>query len=588
MAIRYWVGGTGEWSSTNTTNWAATSGGAGGASVPTSADLPQFDANSGSGIVTFTNGGVAIGSPTLNNPNIELSLGAAISTTGATTVTSGTFTTNGYNVTSGSFTSNGALTRAINFGSSTVTLANVTTAFSFQVSTNLTFDAGTSTIVMTGLGNPLTFSGGGNTFYNLSFTGANFGFARVEGANTFNNLLLAGRTSAGIKGFSFNADQIINGTLTLSAGTNASMRTFVQSDIIAATRTLTCNAFVATDTDFRDIVIAGAAAPASGTRLGDCKGNSGITFDAAKTVFWRSATGASWGAASWSLALGGTADITAMPLAQDTAIFSTYPTTAGSSVSVNAAYNIGTIDMSARTSVAMTLATSATSPTIYGDWINGAAVTITGTGSLIFAGCGSQSITSAGKTFTQRITINTPGGSVTLQDAFTDAIAATFIHLAGTLDLNDYSMTWSGGAYSATAGLLDVGTATLTIGKGCTFSTSMTVAGTGTINMASGSSKTFTGAGLQTYPTLNQGGIGTLTITGSNKFADITNSAIGRVQFTGGTTNEFSAFNLNGISGTLLAVGSTNTTQAILKKPDNWNVGADSVDAGNNTGLTFA
>jgi len=37
MADRYWVGGTGSWDAT-TTNWSATNGGAGGASVPTASD----------------------------------------------------------------------------------------------------------------------------------------------------------------------------------------------------------------------------------------------------------------------------------------------------------------------------------------------------------------------------------------------------------------------------------------------------------------------------------------------------------------------------------------------------------------------
>jgi hypothetical protein len=48
MADRYWVGGSGTWSSTNITNWSATSGGAGGESVPTASDKVFFDANSGS------------------------------------------------------------------------------------------------------------------------------------------------------------------------------------------------------------------------------------------------------------------------------------------------------------------------------------------------------------------------------------------------------------------------------------------------------------------------------------------------------------------------------------------------------------
>lgn len=54
MASRYWVGGSGTWSSTNTTNWSATSGGSGGASVPTSADDVFFNASSGNGTVTLS------------------------------------------------------------------------------------------------------------------------------------------------------------------------------------------------------------------------------------------------------------------------------------------------------------------------------------------------------------------------------------------------------------------------------------------------------------------------------------------------------------------------------------------------------
>lgn len=57
MANRYWTGavngGTGTWDTSNTANWSATSGGAGGASVPTSADDIFFDANSGAGVCTL-------------------------------------------------------------------------------------------------------------------------------------------------------------------------------------------------------------------------------------------------------------------------------------------------------------------------------------------------------------------------------------------------------------------------------------------------------------------------------------------------------------------------------------------------------
>jgi hypothetical protein len=52
MAARFWVtGGTGNWNST--TNWSATTGGASGASVPSTADTATYDASSGSGTATL-------------------------------------------------------------------------------------------------------------------------------------------------------------------------------------------------------------------------------------------------------------------------------------------------------------------------------------------------------------------------------------------------------------------------------------------------------------------------------------------------------------------------------------------------------
>lgn len=54
MATYYWVGGSGNWDATSTTNWASSSGGAGGAGVPTSVDDVIFDAGSNTGTNPFT------------------------------------------------------------------------------------------------------------------------------------------------------------------------------------------------------------------------------------------------------------------------------------------------------------------------------------------------------------------------------------------------------------------------------------------------------------------------------------------------------------------------------------------------------
>jgi fibronectin-binding autotransporter adhesin len=331
----------------------------------------------------------------------------------------------------------------------------------------------------------------------------------------------------GIAQIALSADQTINGTLTLSAGTNATMRTFVRSNIIGTTRTLTCAAVgTLTDIDFRDITIAGAAVSGgnlTGTRLGDCKGNTGITFDAGRQVL-----------SDWNLAGGGKLVFNCMGyfraegrLATTTsrwhktpALFEAGSPNSGSTITINAAYNIGTIDMSARTTNTMTLANSQ-SPSIYGNWINGTGVTLSGTGTLTFAGRGSQTLTSAGRTFTQSFTIDTPSGSVTLQDAFETnrSSSVALSPVKGTFDANGFNVTLSGassGMASANSNIrtIAIGSGTWTIaGSGTSWNTAtasnLTVTGTGTISLTSASAKVFSGGSFDySGITVNQGGAG--------------------------------------------------------------------------------
>jgi hypothetical protein len=491
----------------------------------------------------------------------------------------GTFSTSAsnYAITANNFSSDNSNIRSISFNNSTITLSG-NTPISFLTARNLTFTSGTSTLSCSAT--VPTFNGGSQTFYNVSFTNAATTSITITGANTFTNLTFTGRTSAGINAVTFNANQTITGTLTLPAGTAAAYRTFLASDTIGTQRTLTVNALAAsaTDFDFRDIAIAGAAAPISGTRFGDCKGNSGITFPAAKTVYYRNTGSANWGTTgtgSWSATSGGAADATQFPLAQDTAVFpaATYPAS-GSTTTVNANYNIGTIDMSLRTTNTMTLATGTTTPAIYGNWINGTGTTLTGTGAMTFAGRGSQTITSAGKTFTQPFTINTPSGSVTLQDAFTvSATGSPFTLTAGTFDASTYAFTTSGSGSSVGFASSNSNTRTLAIGSGTwtiagsatawntSTSTNLTVTGTGTISLTSASAKTFDGGGISyTNITLNQGGAGTLTISGNNTFKDITNtySATGATTIAlAATTQTVTQFTGTGTSGKVLTISGT-------------------------------
>jgi len=476
-------------------------------------------------------------------------------------LTYGTFNTSASNyiLKTVTFNTNNGNVRALNLNGSTVTISlNSSSSFNAGTSTNLTFNAGTSQINFTTLTSGISV-GGGLTFYNVSFTSTSATGFTITGANTFNNLSFIGRTTVGITPVTFSANQTINGTLTVSAGTASAYRNFLASNTLGTTRTLTCAAVSATDVDFRDITIAGAAAPVSGTRLGDAKGNSGITFPAAKTVYWAVNT-ANWGATgagSWSATSGGAAANTQFPLPQDTAYIPFATPTSGSTITVNDSYNIGTIEMSNRNGSALvTLATGTTTPAIYGNWINGTGTSLSGTGRITLAGRGSQTITSAGKTFTMIFAINTPSGSVTLQDAWSVgsgvATAGTVQLLAGTFDLAGYNLTLptTGSAGIQVTGTntrtLAIGAGTITVaGSGVVFdastSTNLTVTGTGTISLTNASGKQFTGGGVSySGITLNQGGAGALTITGNNTFKTITNtySATGATSIALGSTTQ--------------------------------------------------
>jgi hypothetical protein len=531
---------------------------------------------------TITTNGVALASSiTINGVGAEWALASALDNgSSAITVTNGLFDLDTYNLTAFSISSSNINTRTIDLGSSTVTSLG---AFNFgsteSARANLTFVSGTSQINISAA-SPGTLAGNNQTFYNVSFTGTSIGTVNIDGANTFNNLTVAGRTSAGISALALAADQTINGTLTLSAGTNATMRSFVRSDTIGTTRTLTCAAVASlTDIDFRDITIAGVAAPVSGTRLGDGKGNSGITFVAGADKYWNLAGGGNWSATGWATSSGGAVSNDNFPLAQDTCLFEAGSPNSGSTVTINAAYNIGTIDMSARTTNTMTLATGSTTPSIYGNWINGTGTTLIGSGVMTFAGRGSQTLTSAGRTFTQPITTNTPSGSVTLQDAFISNAASTQALRIdfGIFDAATYNVTnnASGGGVltdaSSNTRTLAFGSGTWTLAGGVnnSVSTNLTVTGTGTISLTSASAKTFQGGGISySGITLDQGGAGTLTISGNNTFANISNtySATGATTIALGTTTQrVGNFTASGEAGRVLTVqGSSATSPATL------------------------
>lgn len=133
MANRFWVGGSGTWDNASTTNWSATTGGAGGASAPTAVDDVFFDANSGTAaIVTIqaTAGGRAA---TVDKSDITLLLAGSPTLAGLFTFTQGTLDLAGNNLTVLRFSTQNANTRTIAFGvGSIIVTGNNTTVVAFQ------------------------------------------------------------------------------------------------------------------------------------------------------------------------------------------------------------------------------------------------------------------------------------------------------------------------------------------------------------------------------------------------------------------------------------------------------------------------
>lgn len=667
MASLYWVGGTAAWDGTAGTKWALTSGGAGGQPIPTTADDVFFDGNSGASTVTISTGntgaksinctgftgtltgtaaitvagsvtlvagmsythtgtmtfsgtgtlvtaGKTFSAVTLNGAGITLTQGDALNMVARTlNLIQGTFDTAGYALTANIISASGSNTIVLNLNASTANIGSFNTA----IATAMTINAGTSQLNITNLGASLLVVSA--TFYNVSFTSTDSSTRQIGGILTFNNLSITAPSGIAAANMLIANNITINGTLTC-AGSSAVNRLFLLSNIVGATRTLTVNTLSATDCDFRDITIAGTAAGTSVTRGGDCGGNSGITFPAAKTVYWNVATGGNWTDTAWATSSGGAVNINNFPLAQDTAVIDATGLNSGATITINASVNIGSLNMSARTANTMTLAAAA-SPNIHGNITFGTGVTNSGTFNWIFAGRSTMNLTSAGVVFLGNLAINCANGTLKLLDAFTSNRSAStaVIFTSGTIDLNGFTLTLTGASsgLSATAGsatrVINFNGGNFVIAgingwnvAGANFS--VTGTGGGTINLTNAGSKTFAG-GSNSYSniTLNNGGAGAMTITGNNTIGTLSNSVQPTTfRFTAGTTTTITNWSVNGTSGNLVTITSATTATHTLSKASGtvsadylsisysvatggatWNAGANSTDGGNNSGWIF-
>ena len=513
MADRYWVGGTGTWNSSSTTNWSATSGGASGASAPTSADNVIINSASGSSGMVITIGSGAVcndftqtligyswtlggnsawsiyGSVAFDNTNCTASyngtLTFAATSTGKTinggtqlifptssalvfngvgggwtltseisyglingptvTITNGSFNTGNFDILVNALLSTTAGTRTISFGSSTVMLRS---NFQFANTAGLTFNRGTSTIGMTGptaVGSN-TFYGGGQTFYDVYFDNTSpSNYTRtITGANTFRNLTFDDSSgSAQVLKFTITDPLTVTGTLLISNGGGGAIdRKQVNSATEGTAVTITAAAATVSYVDFLDITIAGAAAPISGTSIGNCGNNSGITFTAAKTVYWNLAGTQVW-SQGWAATSGGSPSTNNYPLPQDTAVFNNSGSVG--TVTFERDANISNVDASSCTA-SFTVNGASFPPTCRGNWSSGINMSFATTTQLLVENRSQKTFTFPSSNTVSSIRVTSPGGGMTLGNNCTTGLNSTssFILYAGTLNLAGFTLSTYG------------------------------------------------------------------------------------------------------------------------------------------------
>lgn len=263
MALRFWVGGAGTWDNSTTTHWSATTGGAGGVSVPGTADSVTFDGASGGGVVTVA--------AAINGSNTVVSLTAGLFT--------GTldFSVNNPTISAATFSWTGGATRSFLFGTSVFnpTSAGGSTPWDLTTITGLTFTGAPSINLAALASGARTFSGGGQSYGSLtvSDSGSTGDSVTIGGNNTFgtftvtgpvNMVFNSGTTQTVTGAFSANGTAFNSGILLTGSGTSTTAALSIGAGSIINWAAI------------KNMVFSGTAITA--TNSFDLKGTSGITI----------------------------------------------------------------------------------------------------------------------------------------------------------------------------------------------------------------------------------------------------------------------------------------------------------------------
>jgi hypothetical protein len=610
MPDRYWVGGNGTWNGTNTTNWSATSGGAGGASVPTSADNVFINAASGPSAGFTIQLWVSGFNPTCNNLSITQP------TTGTLVLNSSPFTSGDVNIYgdvtfSGSrisFTNTprlycraegktntftqGAVTLAGNLafdgnatgthqlGSALTMTSNRLSLYGVNFSLN-GYDAtvpaidlsnsgsavsttlGSNNIYVTGTGSQNIFHAQGRTFSRTTgqvvHTPLSSGWAEIFLTGTGTPVVggtadgpisigpsttgtgvfeITGGDGIDLTGFTgqvaFGNTQITRGNINIPSSV-AVGGNLNYSNTASVVNTISLGGSIGAYYNYLSVFIRGAASgtfriasslPTLSTlQLGNITG--GGTFDlngypvVTSSFDCGTNSGIAWGGAyidvtgnNRTFSLPSISTISGTPDLRFTYSGSTgtrtfagagntipYKITAGTdAIAFSSGATCGGLDFTGFAGTA-----NLGNATVSGSLTLSTGMTVAAsTNTLTLTGGTSPTITSNGKTLNLPVTMNRSGVTTTLQDAMALGSARTFTLTAGTINLNNYTLT-TGAFISTTAGTRSIafGTGSITItGSGTAWSVGNTAGfsrtGTPTVNISNNSA---------TATTINYGGL---------------------------------------------------------------------------------
>ena len=508
MAARYWVGGNANWDATAGTKWATTSGGAGGAAVPTAADDVYLDNGAGTGNVTISAAAVCrslnctgyVGTLTHGPGNIALNIGDA--TAGASNVAllfvaGMTYTCSDPTSSSIGFVSTSATQQTIDFAGKTTARVSFSPASngswqyvgSHTTTGALTLNRGTLDL------NGQTCTWGGFSSNNSNTRTLTLGSSSLTMTTaipwnvTVTNLTVPANTctvTCTAAGASFITWQTFNwngmslvftgGVANFGVSTNLTFANLTFTGTAVKTNALTLFGDITTTGAFtingnsvtNRVLVNTNTIATTRTVTASTVSLSNVDFmDITSAGAASPFTGTSLGNALGNSGITFTTPVTRYGVVagnwSNTATWSSTSGGGGGSsvplchdtviLDASSAAGTYTADMPRMgasvtcTGFTRTLSCTSTSNTIYGSLTLASGMTLTSTQALVLAGRSSYTLTSAGKSFGSSITINAPGGTYTFQDAFTSTGVLT--HNNGGIDFNNQTITI--GSYSSSS-----------------------------------------------------------------------------------------------------------------------------------------